>query len=693
MGRRSFLRGVAAAASVGIAGCSAFQTESGGVTETYQPTAGDHLALAVEQLNLAALAVEEFQAADDPQTATFDVTAPRNRIDRAREAIAAAEKEADGGTLSTVRTVEAYATTIEGTVTAVEQVTTAGDTLVSARDELGAETVETQAADDALERAKTASNKAVEAHDNAATALSEADADRLRDVGAQVEPLNNGLDTLAGFVTGVDALTAGYDQVVTGITRLQMAQDHVEGEQFDDARESFVSAREAFAAAAPLFQNAIDSAADSLVSDLRGGDERSRALERLAAGYVALLDGQDRVRDAETALNEGNDDEARNALNDGQDAATTALNRFEEGRKIRQDAFATQFDTARDRARSLDKLTAGYLRLLDGQDRVRDAETALEKGNDDEARNALNDGQDAAAAAQNRFEEGRAIRGDEFATQFDTARNRAQSLDALAAGYLRLLDSQADFTQAKERFEESEFDATRTALDAASADATAADERFADGAETADPVFEESFSTGRRRAESMNALAQGYGRLVAAREHLDDGESAVRDENYTDAKTAFDNAETASGDAERIFESGSGKPETAVFTEEFDAALQRARGLDALAAGYTKVVLGRERAGAGIDRFEAREFGPAETQFRAANDRFGEAESTFIQGKNQTGDAFATAFDRALCRVTRLQTAMDHFVKAATAGSNRNRGTARDQFEKGQAALDRVETC
>ncbi|MBX0285779.1 hypothetical protein EGH22_05540 [Halomicroarcula sp. F28] len=317
MGRREFLLGTLATVTAGIAGCSALG-DSENAQGTYEPSAADNLAVAVGQLNKAALSVDEFQNGDgtegpdngsdgegtpsegDTQRRTFDASKPRERVTAARKAIARAED--NGAEQADVRAVRRYADGVGGTVDAVANVTTASNRLAEVDDSFDGDDIDTDAASATLAEATTASAAARTDQEDAETALASADRERLRAVEARYDALSSGVDTLLGYIVGVEGLAVGYDTYVAGIDGVQTAEDEVDAEKFDAARESFSGAQSSFSDAESEFTDAMEGVADDLQSDLTTGEERSRALDRLSAGYISLLDSRDHVSAAESAI-------------------------------------------------------------------------------------------------------------------------------------------------------------------------------------------------------------------------------------------------------------------------------------------------------------------------------------------------------------------------------------------------------
>jgi len=617
MGRRRFLRAVGLAITAGITGCTALQDRPEPVETDYQPDARDSLSIAVGQLNTVALEVAAFQRGN-PREATFDAAGPRARLERARNAIHAAETSAsDDRVTGDVAAVRSYADAMAGTVTAVDSLVAASDRLTTARETIRDHPVDTDAAA-TLEAARTASSTAVEAHDTAATALETADGDRLRELDAQYEGMRDGLATLAGYVTGVDGLAVGYDRQVAGVDALRTAESRIDDAQFDGTRQSFTTAREAFTASATAFMDAVERAAEAVVPDLTDGGARSRALADLAAGYVALLDGRDRVVAAETTLADGDDSGARTALVDASDRAATALTRFEDG--------AATFP-------------------------------------------------------------------DDATAEFETARARARTLDALATGYGKLLDAHAGIETAAARIESDEFDAAREGLRGASEDAAAANKTFATGREAAGAVFAPEFETASTRVSATGSLVDGYLQLLDARDQLTAGETAFREGNYDEATAAFERAGETSRAAETTFGAGAQADADDLFTGAFDRALRRARALATLNDGYVTLLTGRQQIASGRDYLQTRQFEAASDRFEAADEMLATAEQTFTEGHDAAESVSATEFDRARCRVTHLRTAVDRFVDASEAGRNGDRGTATRRRDAGMEALERVNDC
>jgi len=622
MGRRKFLLGTAAVVTAGLAGCSALGG-SERVDESFEPSNADNLAIAVGQLNKAALAVEgvgEQADSGDDQRIEFDASEPRERVSTAREALS---KAADGGAEeATVDAVRSYADGVGETVESVAEVATASNRLATVRDSLDDDVddgdVDTDSAKADLAEATTASQASRNAHEAAETALDGADRERLEAVDAEYDAVRSGLEDLRGYVIGVDGLAVGYEDYVGGIDALQTAQDRVDTDEFDTARASFRDAQTRFDDAAAVFTDSVDGAASDLESDLTEGDERSRALDRLAAGYVSLLDSRDHVKTAESAIESDDDDTARADLQAGRDDATAAADQFDRGAAIRESEFDDEFGMAKDRAAAMESLSGGYTSVLDAGDHLERAEAAFTSG----------------------------------ATQ-----------------------------------------RSRRALSAASADATTAEQTFADGEELAPEKFGEELSTGRSRAAALNALASGYEHLLDARTALEDGEGEFTDGRYGSAERSFGDAESAAGDAETTFSDGQSDDEGDFFESEFDRAFRRASVLGSLSEGYGLIASGRQQTRAGRRELEAQNYASAADDFREAGSTFESAESAFEDADADASDEFGPRVDRALCRVGHLRDATAHFVAAAEAGERGDGETFSSELSAADADLDRVDRC
>jgi len=575
MGRRAFLRTAGLVMSVGFAGCAALQGESTPVETDYQPDTSDHLRVAVGQLNTAALSVSSFQSSENPREATFDASGPQDRIARAREAIHTAETNPSSDDVNAdIEVVRSYATAVEGTVTAVDRLVTASDRLRTARETLDTDRVDTDTAATTLDEATTASSAAVEAHDEAETALEAADGGRLRELGAQYEAMQDGLDTLSGFVIGVDGLATGYDGQVAGVDALQTAQNRIDTGRFDDARTAFATARESFAGSATAFADALSRAAESVVSDIKYGEDRSRSLTHLAAGYMSLLGGRERVIAAEQSIEEDAYEEARTALTDGHDRAATALSGFDDGAAILPEEFNSEFETARSRAQALDSLATGYLALLDAHDRIGTVESQFEADEFDAARETLRRANDDAMAADERFATGQEASGSVFAPKFETARTRASATESLADGYLTLLDAREHLLTGETAFLDGDYGSATAAFERASETSRTAETTFEERAQADDLLFSPTFDRALRRTRAVTALSEGYAGVVTGREQIAGGIDHLEDREFTSATNDFEAASETIDEADETFTEGR-DPAQGAFEAEFARALCR----------------------------------------------------------------------------------------------------------------------
>lgn len=612
MSRREFLRAGIVAVTAGIAGCGSLSGESSG--SEYELTASDHLAVAVGNLNVVALAVREFQNAENPREVGFEEAGPRERIGTARTAIDEAER-ADGS--ADVEAVRTYADLVESMIDAVVNMLDASEGLEETETVLDADDPDVDAASAILDDAREASEAAVTARDAALAASDGADGDRLAALDAEFEAVRDGVDALSAYVTGVDGLTLGYDSHVDGIDRLQTADDRADVDEYDAARSSFEAAAGDFEASSVAFADAIPDSPDDLVDELDLGNQRSVSLERLSTGYVDLLDGREEVAAAETAMEDDEDDEARRSLAEGKASAETAMTTFDEGDEALEDEFTERFREARNRATAMVSMSDGYTHLLDGRDHVETAET---------------------------------------------------------------------------RIEDDEHDGARASLEAAEDESAAADEAFAAGQEAAGDLFDEEFETARIRASSLGSLSGGYVELLDANDHVRDGESALFDEAYDDAEAAFDRGAAESRNAGATFEDGA---ETGgeLFEEEFDRAARRATALEALSDGYGTMVGGRRDLEAGREAFDDGSYDEAGDRFEAADGTFANAESTFEENRDDAGSEFDGEFDRALCQSGHLRAATDYFVSATDAARQGDTATAEAERDRGEEELEAAEEC
>lgn len=537
MGRRALLRSVALAAA-GLAGCQVI----GGESETdreYTPTVRDHLAVAVGTLNTVALAVREYRTAGEPGEATFDPQRPRDRLAAARDALDSARERADSGDeRADLAAAGDYADAVEKTVETVVGLDDAGTELETARSILDADEVDTEEATGVLEAARKASSAAVAAQKSATRALERADADRLRDLDAEYDGLRSGLETLRAYVVGVDALAVGYGDQVTGIGKLQSAQDSVDRDGFDRAGEAFRDARSAFEAAATAFDGAAAAAAESLVDDVERGRTRSRALGNLAGGYVSLLAARDRLLAADASIEDEAYEAARDALSEGSEATATASGRFATG-AARTDEFADEFDAARSRATAVGALADGYRSLLDARDHVTTAESRIDAEEFDAARSGLEAAGADATAADETFASGQAATADLVAAELETARSRARAVDSLTTGYVRLIDAREAMVEGTDDLDAREFDAAERRFDAAAARLADAETAFSRGRASADGEFTAEFDAARCRVDNLRSAVSQFQAAVDAGEN---GDPADAERARDDAQAAVDRA-------------------------------------------------------------------------------------------------------------------------------------------------------
>lgn len=586
MGRREFLREAALAATVGLAGCAMLDGGSDDGNAEYEPTTRDHLAVAVGNLNTVALAISQYQRAGDPGETTFDAQQPRERLTIAREALDAADQDAESSAgESDVTAVERYADAIARTVDAVVGLDQAGSELEDVEDALNSAEVDTDRAGEAADDAATASGQAVSAHERAATALAEADGNRLGPLDAEYEAMTDGLETLAGYVVGVDGLAVGYSDQVTGVSHLQTANDDVDGKAFNAASESFTAAGEAFDTAEAQFDGSVADAADSLVSDLELGSDRSRSLSRLAAGYVSLLLGRDHLTDAERSIGEEGYDDAQTALTNASGETETAMSRFEKGDDV-IDEFTDEFEQARNRGAAIAALVDGYRRLLSARDYIADAESRIDADEPEAARASLNEASTESTAADEQFATGQQAGADLAGEAFETARSRAVAMRKLATGYVELLDGRDHLEDGESAFLDEDYDEAESAFETAAETSQTAADTFDEGATaTGEGTFDQEFARATDRAAALDALSSGYAKMVSGRQRAQDGRDALDDREYSTAADDLEVAADTLADAEMTVADGQ-KGADGTFETQFDRARCQVQTLESAVSHF-----------------------------------------------------------------------------------------------------------
>jgi len=583
MERRGYLRGLGVTGAGALAGCVGLLGNSEESAEGFTPRAADHLAVAVGKLNTVALAVDEFQGGD-PRESTFDGTKPRERLETARGALDEAESLAGESQQPNVEAVRRYLTIVESTVDAVVNLLSASNGLEQGQEQIDGTEIDVGAVREPITQASEASASAVEARDRAVSTSEAADGDRLASLDAEFEALRDGLDTLSGYVTGVDGLASGYDTYLGGVAELRTADDEVSNDAFEAARDAFDRAVGEFDAASGRFADALSEAPETLVADLERGDQRSTALGYFADGHVTLLDGRLELDTATTAVENEEFDAARESLAAGNEAAVAASEQFASGVDVPIDEFSDPFETADLRAVAMESLTSGYVTLLDSHDHIRTAETQFENGEYGPARESLSASQQEATAADEEFRTGQEQTEGFVGEEFETARTRADGLASLAGGYDTLLDARESIDAAETALFEGRYDAAREGFQQGADRSSDAASTFQSGG--SDDLFARSFDRALKRAQAVESLAAGYADVTDGLESIEDGRDSFDSRNFETAKSQFEAASDSFGTATETFEAGQNEAGTQ-FTDEFEQALCQTGHLQSAASEFS----------------------------------------------------------------------------------------------------------
>lgn len=539
--RRGYLRWLGVAGTGSLAGCSLLGSETGQSAGEFRLQPGDHLAIAVGNLNMVALAVRELQESDDPRTATFDQTGPRERLAVAREAIAAAEGSSDEVEPADVTAVVTYATSLEATVDAIVELLSASRALEEVKEKLRDAETEVAAVRGPLERATAGSASAVEHRGRAIAASESASGDRLASLDAEIEAVRDGLQTLSGYVTGVEGLSRGYSSYLDGVEAVQRADDAVADGSFGESSDAFERAAGSFDASETRFAETLSGVPDPVAAELEVGRQRSLVLGRLSTGYISLLDGRSQLDAAATAYEQSEFDTARQAVLDGQQAARKGGDQFDMAGAAETDEFDARLETAHRRASALESLSLGYVRLLDASELLREGERALvaENPDTDTVAQAFGDASEEGRAATEQFTAGGG--GSLVAGAFEQAQDRAAAVTALAEGYETVVEGLRGIETGRNRLDEEAFDAAAGVFQSASSSLAAATGAFETGQETAPDEFATEFERALCRA----------GHLSTAAGHFETAAVAAGDGDPEQAQTEIEAAEAARGRVDR----------------------------------------------------------------------------------------------------------------------------------------------
>lgn len=537
MNRRDHLRWVGMIGASAVAGCSLLREESEGSASEFIPQSSDYLSVAVGNLNLVALAIRNLQESSDPRTVTFEEGEPRERLDKADSAIQNAEDQSESANQQDIDAVRTYAAVLEATIQTVIDLLAASQHLEETKEMLGETELEVDTARDAISQAKNTSASAVTARETATSRINRADSDRLGALDAEFAAVRTGVETLSGYVAGVDGLSRGYDTYLAGVADAQQADTEIDTESFETAKDAFASAVASFQDAETVFMNTLAETPDTVNTELETGQRRSAVLRFVSAGNITLLNGRATLKTVESAFEDDmREDEAledaRHSLDDGTNAASDARDQFNEASAVQIDEFTEQIERGTSRAGALESLARGYLSLIDAIDTLQDGESTLLDDDPAAANETFQTATEQSTIAKERFNQG-ATEVDLFASEFNQASSRANAVESLAGGYADLASGVVDLRTGRDNLEQSAFDTAISHFQTASdrfGDATQSFETEA--SETLDE-FDSEFGRAQCRTEHFNAAV----------DHLDTAAEAGKDRDRSQFQTEQEQAE------------------------------------------------------------------------------------------------------------------------------------------------------
>jgi hypothetical protein len=338
----------------------------------------------------------------------------------------------------------------------------------------------------------------------------------------------------------------------------------------------------------------------------------------------------------------------------------------------------------------VDRLSRGYSRYLDGVEAVQRADDAVADESFGEASDAFERAAESFDASEVRFAETSPDEPDPVAAELEVGKQRSLVLGRLSTGYVSLLDGRSKLDAAATAYEQREFDTARQAVRDGQQAAQGASNQFdmAGAAETDE--FDGRLETANRRASALESLSAGYVHLLDASESLQEGESALVEEDSDTAAQAFATASEKGRAATERFTAVEGGD---LVAGAFEPARDRATAVTALAEGYGTVVEGLRDLETGRNRLDDRAFNAAAGAFQSGSGSFAAATETFQTGREAAPEEFTDEFERALCQAGHLSTAAGHFETAAAAGSDGDRAQLRNETADAEAARDRIERC
>lgn len=533
----------------------------------------------VQGLDTASTALADIR--DNLQSEEINIEAASSTLEHAREASSSAVdahetattalESADSDRLQRLnaeyQAMETALNRLSSFVTGVNGLTVGYDKQVAGVDDL--QTAEDQVTSEKYDAATEAFSAARPVLEESATAFSDAvdgAADSLVPDLERGDKRSRSLATLAG----------GYVNLLTGREAISAAQAELEEENLNTAKESLTTGGDEATQALDQFEAGDGILEDEFTDLFETARARATAMSSLADGYTLLVDARIHVSDAESRIAATEYGTARDALDGASTDSTAADEEFAAGQGVAGNLFASEFETARTRARVIDSLSTGYATLLDAREHITAAESHIENGEYDQARGTLQSGSDDAESADQEFEAGQAETGAFFQTEFEIARGRATAVGALSDGYVTLLDARDDVAAGESSFLNEAYGDARTSFSAAADTSETAATSFADGESAAGAdIFSEAFERANQRATAVKALSEGYATMVGGREEAQAGRDDLDNRQFDSAAGHFGTAANTIADAETTFSDGKDAAGTQ-FQTEFDRGLCQA---------------------------------------------------------------------------------------------------------------------
>jgi uncharacterized phage infection (PIP) family protein YhgE len=428
MDRRRFISLVAVAGTPALAGCSnpLGDDDEGSAERDPENEVRDALYTAVGELNTAALALGvASEELDDPSEAAFEAAGPRERVNRANDALDAAAAADTEAHEAEIENAHSYAATIESMIEAFVSLLAGAEDLSELDGEFDPESVDELRT--VVESSRDPLSTAASASESAESALSSADDAVLSDLDAEVDRVADALADLGGYAAGFDQLSLGYLSVFDGVDTIDAAEKRFEKESYADAQSSFASASDEFQAAKETFQTEGEEPPEDVAERLSRGVERSDALYSLSDGYTTVMGGMTTLETGQEQFEAEEYEQASTTFADASSSFEAANGTFEAADGASSERIQERLTRGVERSGSLHALSGGYATLVDGMTDLETGQEQFENEQYERAAALFDSAGTSFEQADQRFATEPAPE-DEFDERFERARCRSGHL-------------------------------------------------------------------------------------------------------------------------------------------------------------------------------------------------------------------------------------------------------------------------